>query len=377
MEGRMKILFLIPTLGHGGAERVLVNLVNNLDKSKYQVTVQTLFDEGVNKQYLSPEVNYKSFGKHQFRGNCFLLSLLPSTFLYKWIVNDQYDIVISYLEGPTTRILSGCPFPDTKKVYWVHIEMRDKKSLKVGFLRFSQAVAAYSEASRIVFVANSVKDCFNRTVGASFPTEITLYNTNETEQILHKSREQIADVIFSKATVNICSVAKIIHSKGFDRLARVHERLEKEGLTHHIYILGVGSEQEKIENYLREHGVSEGFTFLGYRENPYKYVAACDLYVCSSRREGFSTAVTESLIVGTPVVSTGCSGARELLGEHDEYGIVTDNSEEGIYEGMKKMLQNPGLLRHYAQKAKERGHKFSREETVKAVEDMLDNLFNG
>ena len=55
---KKKILFLIPNLAHGGAERVLVNLVNNLDKSKYDVTVRTLYDVGVNRPYLSPEVRY-------------------------------------------------------------------------------------------------------------------------------------------------------------------------------------------------------------------------------------------------------------------------------------------------------------------------------
>ena len=84
--------------------------------------------------------------------------------------------------------------------------------------------------------------------------------------------------------------------------------------------------------------------------------------------------MTEALIVGTPVVSTDCSGARELLGENDEYGIFTENSEEGIYQGMKKMIEDANLRKHYTEKALERREKFSRESTVKAVEDMLDAL---
>ena len=84
--------------------------------------------------------------------------------------------------------------------------------------------------------------------------------------------------------------------------------------------------------------------------------------------------MTEALIVGTPVVSTDCSGARELLGENNEYGLVVENSEEGIYQGMKKMLSDPALLSHYRQQAILRGKRFSREETVQAVERMLDSL---
>ena len=121
-------------------------------------------------------------------------------------------------------------------------------------------------------------------------------------------------------------------------------------------------------------GIEDSVTLLGFHKNPYQYVARCNLYVCSSWREGFSTAVTESLVVGTPVVSTNCSGAKELLGENDEYGLVVDNSEEGIYQGMRRMLSDPALLAHYKEQAKLRGTFFSRTTTVRAVEEMLENL---
>ena len=98
------------------------------------------------------------------------------------------------------------------------------------------------------------------------------------------------------------------------------------------------------------------------------------MFVCSSYREGFSTAVTESLVVGTPVVSTLCSGAQELLGYNNEYGLIVENSEEGIYKGLKKLLEDKELLEYYKKKAAERGSFFSKEKTVEAVEKMLDEI---
>ena len=89
-------------------------------------------------------------------------------------------------------------------------------------------------------------------------------------------------------------------------MARVHKRLIDEGLNHHIYILGIGEDEDKINKYIKENNLQDTYTLLGFRDNPYKYVVKCDLFVCSSLREGFSTAVTESLVVGTPVVSTLC-----------------------------------------------------------------------
>ena len=369
---KKKILFLIPNLAHGGAERVLVNLVNNLDKSKYDVTVRTLFDVGVNRQYLSPEVRYVGGLKHQFRGNNTLMKLFSPKFLWKLLVKEHYDIAVSYLEGPAARIVSGCDDPETKKLVWIHTELKEANAA-IGHRSIKEAKERYEKFDRIIAVSHGVRKFFIESISSSVPVEV-LYNTNETDQIIKKAKAAPDAPEFDCDEPKVCSVGKLIDVKGFDRLLNVHKRLLDEGYRHRVYLLGIGEEEAKLRRKAIEYGVEDSFIFLGFKDNPYQYVSRCDLYVCSSRREGFSTAVTESLIVGTPVVSTDCSGARELLGEQNEYGIVVENSEDGIYEGMKKMLSEPETLAHYKEKAAERGHYFSKEKTVKAVEEMLDEL---
>ena len=120
-------------------------------------------------------------------------------------------------------------------------------------------------------------------------------------------------------------------------------------------------------------GLTDRIDFLGFQSNPYKYVSKCDLFVCSSWTEGFSTAATEALIVGTPVCTTDVSGMREMLGDN-EYGVITENSEEALYLGIRNLITEPGLLQMYREKARMRGKSFQTERTVKAVEDMLDSL---
>lgn len=365
-----KVLFLIPNLAHGGAEKVLVNLANNMNKTKFDVTVQTLFDVGVNRQYLNSDVKYIGGFKRMPRGNTYVMKLFSPEKLYKHFIRDNYDIIVSYLEGPTARILSGCTNTNTKLVSWIHIEQHTKELASKSFRSYKEALDCYSKFDRTVCVSDTVKDDFESIFDTKKPVEV-LYNTNESEKIKKLSDEKADDVDFSKDTINIISVAKIVPSKGYDRLMKIHKKLIEENIKSHIYILGIGEEKEKYEKYLAENNLTDTFTFLGYRDNPYKYVKKADLYVCSSRREGFSTAVTEALIVGTPVVSTNCSGAYELLGKNNEYGIVTENDEDALYEGIKKMLTTPNLLEAYAAKAKERGKAFSTEKTVKAVEEML------
>ena len=368
-----KVLFLIPNLKHGGAEKVLVNLVNNLDREKYEVTVQTLFDVGIHRNKLASHVRYLPGLPVQFRGNSHFLKLFSATFLWNWLVKEHYDIAVSYLEGPTSRILSGCRDPETKRIAWLHIELNSPSLAAQGFRNPAEARAAYNSFDRLVAVSSNVRDSFLQNLDIRTPIDI-LYNTNETEEILDKASVSPDDPRFSGDGLRVCSVAKLMKAKGFDRLLNVHKRLLDEGLSHKIYILGIGEEQHRLEQKIRAYGLEDSFLLLGFKENPYQYVSRCDLYVCSSLREGFSTAVTEALVVGTPVVSTNCSGAKELLGEHNEYGLVVENSEDGIYSGMKRMLSEPALLAHYKQKAARRGSFFSREQTVKAVEEMLDHL---
>lgn len=370
---RKRILFLIPNLKPGGAEKVLVNLVNNLDPTKYDITVQTIFDIGIHRDSLKPHIRYRTVFKRDFRGNNQLFQLFSPEFLWKRMVKEHYDIAISYLEGPTNRIVSGCCDPDTKRVAWLHTAMDTPKVFSIGFRSPKEAAARYPRFHRVVAVSQKAKEHFQSHLTAPCTVDV-LYNTNETEQIQQKAQLPIENPRFPQEGLTVCSTGKLIPLKGFDRLMSVHKRLLEEGIRHKVCILGIGEEQKALERQIQQLGVQDSFLLLGYQTNPYQYVANSDLYVCASTREGFSTAVTEALVVGTPVVSTDVSGARELLGERDEYGLVVENSEDGIYQGMKRMLSDPALLAHYKEKAKERGSFFSRTETVKAVEAMLDAL---
>lgn len=112
----IKILFLIHDLGPGGAEKVLVNLVNNMDHSIFDISVISLFGGGVNEQFLSSDIHYRAVFPKVFPGNSRIMKLFSPQFLHKFFIKESYDIEVSYLEGPTARIISGCSSQDTKLV---------------------------------------------------------------------------------------------------------------------------------------------------------------------------------------------------------------------------------------------------------------------
>ncbi|MFQ7311617.1 MAG: glycosyltransferase [Sellimonas sp.] len=368
-----KILFLIHDLGQGGAEKVLVNLVNNMDTMKFDITVMTLFDIGVNRQFLNVNIKYKTVFSKVFPANSHIMKLMSPTALHKIFIKEHYDIEVAYLEGPCSRIISGCPYKDTKLVSWIHIEQKTKKRATASFRNMIEAIRCYNKFNQIVCVSETVKTDFLMIFPISVPIDV-YYNTNESSKIVIASEEVVKDVEFSQNEFKMVGIGKLLLSKGFDRLLRIVKKFVDNGYPVHLYILGIGPEERNMKSYITENKLEKSVDLLGYQVNPYKYMKRCDLFVCASHAEGFSTAATEALIVGLPVCTVEVSGMREMLGAHNEFGIITDNNDEALYKAIKELLDNPEMLKFYRNKAKDRGKKFNTENTVLAVEKMFLNL---
>lgn len=367
-----KILFLIHDLGQGGAEKVLVNLVNNMDRTKFDISVTALFGGGINEQFLKPDIHFRTVFPKEIPGNSKLLKLLTPEQLHRLCVKEHYDIEVSYLEGPSARVISGCQAPDTKLVSWIHVEQHTTKKLSGSFRSEKEARECYNRFDQTVCVSQYVHDDFCRLLDFQKPCCV-LYNTVESQKILELSEED-APKLKQDDRIRLVAVGSLKPSKGYDRMLRIVRRLRDERYPIHLYILGIGPLQQQLEQQITDQHLQGAVTLLGYDTNPYKYVAKCDLFICASHAEGFSTAATEALIVGTPVCTVEVSGMKEMLGENNEWGIVTHNDDEALYQGIKRLLDDPGLLAHYQEKAVRRGKTFSTGNTVRAVEEMLDNL---
>lgn len=367
-----KILFLIHDLGVGGAEKVLVNLVNHLDRSQFDISVVALFGGGVNEQFLGPDISYRAVFPRNIPGNSHWMKLLSPRLLHKLCIREHYDIEVSYLEGPAARIVSGCASPDTKLVSWIHVEQFNTDTVSAAFRNFSEARRCYRRFHRTVCVSRGVMQDFTALVPLEQPCCV-LYNTVESHKIIAASREDV-DGGFEPDCIHLVAVGKLCLQKGTDRLLRITRQLLSEGYPVRLHLLGVGPYEPEARKFLADHAMEQAVIFHGYQTNPYKYVARSHLFLCASHGEGFSTAATEALIVGTPVCTVAVSGMKEMLGEHDEWGIVTENDEQALYAAVKRLLDEPDLLSHYRAQAAIRGKTFSTENTVRAVENMLLEL---
>lgn len=367
-----RVFFLIHDLGQGGAEKVLVNLVNNMDRSKFDISVTVLFGGGINEQFLAPDIHFRAVFPKEVPGNSKLMKLLTPKQLHRLCVKEHYDIEVSYLEGPSARVISGCQDPYTKLVSWIHVEQHTMDKLAGSFRSEKEARECYSRFDQTVCVSQYVHDDFCQLLDFGKPCQV-LYNTVQSDKILQDSKAE-APQLLDDGKIRLIAVGSLKGSKGYDRMLRIIKRLQNEKYPVHLYVLGIGPLQQELEQYIAESSLLDTVTLLGYDTNPYKYVAKCDLFICASHAEGFSTAATEALIVGTPVCTVEVSGMKEMLGEHNEWGIVTENNEEALYLGIKRLLDDSALMAHYRQMAVQRGKYFCTKNTVCAVEEMLKAL---
>lgn len=366
-----KILFLMDNISAGGAEKVLRTLVNNMDQEKFHITVQTL--EGADPgEYLDPGIRYKAInrcktglGRKLFTYWIRLCAELK--WLYPLYIRDDYDIEVAYLECGPTKFLAGSTNKKARKIAWVHCDMRRKSGIAQQAEKLKRHYRAYD---KVVCVAGTVKESFDALFGDAADS-VVLYNVNDEADILAKAG---AFEVPAEDVPVMAVVGRLSYEKGVDRLLEACARLHRDSARFRLRIVGDGPEREKLEQMARDLELEESLEFMGFRSNPYPIMAGADMIVCPSRFEGFSTVVTEALILGKTVVTTPCSGMRELLGD-SEFGIITEDSVDGIYAGMKKLLEDAALRESYALAAKARGREFEKEHILSRTEAFfLDEL---
>ena len=363
-------MFFIETLSGGGAEKVLQNLVNNMDSEKFDITVQTVWKENP-EGFLNENIKYKYIYPFYSKLNNYKyrLSILLKT-IYPIHIRDNYDIEVAYLECGATKVISTSTNKKAKKIAWLHCDLTKKMSNINEFKK--KSVNWYKKFDKVACVSKDVEKSFKSIYGNEFETEV-IYNVIDDSDIKRKANEAVIDFSFDKKIPTIVSVGRLSAEKRFDRLIEAHKRLLDEGFFNKLLIIGEGDERESLEQIITASGVQKTVTLLGFKSNPYPYIKNADLLACSSDYEGFSSFVAEGLILGKAIVTTKCNGMEELLGS-SQYGIITDCEVKALSEGIKKLLSENSLREEYERNALERGKGFSIESSVKKAEDFFSAI---
>lgn len=374
-----KILFIMNNLEGGGAEKLLVQLLERLDKVKYELTLILLDNEGnylekiekikkIKKYYIFEEVkNEVKFYFLRKKIKKFLkgiVCIFPKFILNKININEEYALGIAYLEGPTTLFLANLK-NCKRKVAWVHTDLKKHKILNKKLEKKS-----YSKMEKIVCVSNDSKKSIVELYPELKEKVEVIYNPISKEEILKKCIEKKYSYFNKK--INMITVGRLSLEKGFDLLIKAHNQLLKEGLDYNLYILGEGKERKKLEQYIKDNNIEKNTFLLGFKENPYPYIKEADIFISSSRYEGYSLVVAEALCLEKPVIATKCTGPVELL-DNGKYGLLAEvENVESLKENMKKLILSEDLRKKYSKLSKERSKIFDINKTMKQIERVLD-----
>ena len=369
------VLFFIESLGRGGAERIFATFIENT-KNKYDVFTET--DGEVYTDIIKSHANHRCMVKKTESSTKAILnklkiktSLLASPdFVRKNFIKGSYDVEVAFCEGYSTKIIGNSGKRNCKKIAWVHTDMIVNPWSEKIFGSAEEEKKCYENFDAIVCVAETMKEAFIKKYGMAEKVHV-LYNPIDFDSIIEKSKER-NDFDFGGGMKFILA-GSFVKVKGYDRFINVCERLKNDGENFSVLIMGDGEEKENIKKTIAEKNLGDTIKILDFQTNPYKYITHSDVYVCSSYAEGYSTAVSEAVALNVPVITTECSGMREIFGGN-ECGIICDNSEDGLYNAMKTVLKNPSLLEKFSEEEKKRANDFSLQKRVKAIENFLESV---
>lgn len=368
------ILFSLEHLHCGGVERCLIELLNNIDYNKYKVDL-LLFNEvgdlikevndNVEIKYVIPNnkynhkiINriYKSIKTRLYRFFPYLIN--------REIKKNKYDVEIAYMHGYITKLISKIK-SDAIKIAWIHTDIKECKIAQSSNLK-----KYLHKFNNIVCVSNGVKKSLDKLYPEFKNKSKVIYNIIDKKRILKLSKEEV-DFKFKKNT--IIGVGRFYNVKRFDLLLKAHKLLKDDGIESNIILVGYGDSINEYKRLIAELNIEDSVEIIGFKENPYPYIANSDIFVLSSDYEGLPTVICEAMALGKPIISTKCSGAIELIG-NDEYGILCEcGNEYMIKNSIKKVLEDRALLNKLEKKSYEKSKIFNKTNVLAE----LDTLING
>ena len=378
---KYKILFLIESLAGGGAEKVLITLLQHINYNHFDITLCCVSNIGKYLNDIHPNVHYISiFPKPNnltgFSKFCYqikyklMYNWLPLKWVYQWFIPHHADVEIAFVEGFATKLLAHSTNKKAKKIAWIHIDLEQFHWTQSIYKNIKQEENVYQKFNQLITVSETARIGFQRRFrNVDVPIK-TLYNPIDSKEIIDKSLLTNSLPLRNKDKIRLVSIGRFTKQKAYIRLLNIINQLNIQKYPIELWLIGDGEQRELLETYTKKNHLENIVTLWGFQDNPYAYLVQCDLFVCSSISEGNSTAVTEALILGLPVITTNCSGMHELL-KNGECGMITDNSEEALYIGLKRLLDNPSLLQHYRNKAIDRGKDFSLQKLIEPIEKLL------
>ena len=382
---KKKILFVINTLGRGGAENALIQLINNIDKDIYDISLYVILGQGeliekipkhvhiLNKKFDHASVLSKegkknlrkniigiAFSRFSFFKNFFYLltnffrmmfsgKIFVDKLLWKMlsdgsdILSEEYDLATAFLEGAST--------------YYVRDHVRAKK--KAAFIHVNYLEAGYNrkldknvyiDMDKIFAVSEDVRKSFLSEYSECEDKTYIFENILDVKSIIKKSEESggFDDAFDGK---RILTIARLTAQKAIDVSIDACRILLDKGENVKWYVLGDGDLRTKLEEKIKKEGLTDRFILFGVKDNPYPYLKQCDLYVHATKFEGKSIAIREAQVLGKPIIVSDCPSNMELVASGED-ALVTKLDAKAISDSIIKLLHDENLCTELGDKAR-------------------------
>jgi glycosyltransferase involved in cell wall biosynthesis len=343
----MRILCFLPDFGGGGAQRTLINLAAAFRKAGHNVTLSAAQSNGPALAWIDPAVQTVLVGRGQLRNALFPLARLLREERPHVVLSSVLDANIIAVAA---RALAGPPRPK--------VVVRETNSHRargdIGLIRQRLTRFAYPRADAVVALSEGVRRELIEDYALPADSAVTIHNPVEVEALATEAKD--APLPLAKDGVWIMGVGRLIRQKGFDRLIRAVAQLKRPDAR--LVLVGEGPDRDALAAQARELGVT--LLMPGFVSQPMHWLAHADLFVLSSRWEGFGHVIVEAMVAGAPVIAFDCPhGPRDII-RHGENGLlVRDGDEAALAEAMSKSLNDRDVARRLSENARKDAVRFS------------------
>lgn len=364
-----KILFIMPSLFIGGAERSLLGLLNMIDYSVYDVTLFLYRHEGEFLQYIPSKVKlippmeeYATFdvpikdllfgkkwrfgiariwSKIAMKAHCIKTHEQPGVWMAMQYISKSLLPLLPDIPGKYDAAISFLGVPDVlvektnakKKVAWNHTDYTILNPDK------NRDREVYSNIDYIVSVSTPCTTQFLKVYPELSNKAVTIGNLLSIDFLEQQASEQVTDMVRKEHEFILLSVGRFSDAKNFDNVPAICKKIRESGKDVIWYIVGYGSDESLIRQKIYENGMEDFVVLLGKKSNPYPYIKNCDVYVQPSRYEGKAVTVREAQALHKPVVITNfATSSSQLVDGYD--GIIVPMDNEGCARGIVQLLDN-------------------------------------
>lgn len=375
---KRNILFIMPAMLNGGAEKVLIDILKHFDNTKYNVSLLLECKEGPYINDIPDEVELIYLHKKNLwieRLYRYMIMLHCKWLVYQilcriplsWSLKGRhFDTIVSFMEGMAVKMHSYISDKANRNISWVHIDFKKKHWSLDFFSNEQEEYEYYQKMDKIIFVSRDAKDRFKEIFKFDDNKLEVVYNLIDCDEI--KKLADSKNVKKNKFT--ICMIGRLNQQKRYDRAIEAISLLKADHYDFELWILGSGELETDLRKKVQDRNLTNVVSFKGFIKPVYPYLKVADLLLNTSESEGYPLTICEALCLGRPVVATNITGANEIISASGA-GILVDETPVSIYKGLKRIMDDMALRKKYSEKAVEYSRSFSVQESMQRIYNLI------